>query len=125
MIIVVMTIVIILTLLLLTITTIITLSRYSLSCRRKQHNTQTFRMKLWVKDQLDAQLRCIKPAHRTVTYREYYSRCCINKILPPEDEHRVARNMQRIIIINVLYDVIVHQVGHLPTAIPGCTVSKT
>jgi len=32
-------------------------------------------------------------AHRTVTYREYYTRCCINTIWPPDDEHRVARNM--------------------------------
>jgi len=32
-------------------------------------------------------------AHRTVTYRECYTRCCINTILPPDDEHRVARNM--------------------------------
>ena len=32
-------------------------------------------------------------AHRTVTYRDYYTRCCINKIRPPDDEHRVARNM--------------------------------
>jgi len=41
------------------------------------------------------------------------------------DEHRVARNMCRITIINVLHNVIVHQVGHLPRDIPGCTVSKT
>ena len=33
-------------------------------------------------------------------------------IWPPDDEHRVARNMQRVIIINVIY--IVHQVDHLP-----------
>ena len=32
--------------------------------------------------------------------REYYTRCCINTIRPPDDEHRVARNMYRIIIIN-------------------------
>jgi len=55
-----------------------------------------------------------QPAHRTVTYGEYYIRCCINTIWPPEDEHRVARNIYRIMIINVLYNVIVHQVGHLP-----------
>jgi len=55
-----------------------------------------------------------QPAHRTVTYWEYYTRCCINTIWPPDDEHRVARNMWRIIIINVLYNVIVHEVGHLP-----------
>ena len=43
------------------------------------------------------------------------------------DEDRVARNMYRIIIIikNVLYNVIVHQVGHLPRVVPTCTVSKT
>jgi len=34
-----------------------------------------------------------QPAHLTVTYREYYTRCCINTIRPPDDEHRVARNM--------------------------------
>jgi len=62
---------------------------------------------------------------RTVTYREYDTRCCINTIWRPDDEHRVARTMYRIIIINVSYNVIVHQVGHLPTVIPGCTVSKT
>ena len=28
---------------------------------------------------------------RAVTYREYYTRCCINTILNPDDEHRVAR----------------------------------
>jgi len=28
-----------------------------------------------------------------VTYREYYTRCYINTILPPDDEHSVARNM--------------------------------
>ena len=51
-------------------------------------------------------------------------RCCINTVGPP-DEHRVARNMYRIITINVLYNVIVHHVDHLPRVVPGCTVSKT
>ena len=37
---------------------------------------------------------------------EYYTKCSINTICPPDDEHRVARNMKRIIIINVLYNVI-------------------
>jgi len=55
---------------------------------------------------------------------EYYTRCCINTILPPDDEYSVARNMYRIKIINVLYNVIVHQVGNLPRVTPGCTVSK-
>ena len=32
--------------------------------------------------------------------------------------------MYRIIIINVLHNVIVHQVGHLTRVIPGCMVSK-
>ena len=41
-------------------------------------------------------------------------KCCINTNRPPDDEHNVARNMHRIIIINILYNVIVHQVGHLP-----------
>jgi len=66
-----------------------------------------------------------QPAHRTVTCREYYTRCCINTIPPADDEHSVARNMYRITIINVLYNVIVHQVGHLPTVIPECTVNRT
>jgi len=70
---------------------------------------------LWVNDQLDAQLRYItvyyynplhvssnsvliiilpsQPTHRTVTYSECYNRCCINTIWPPDDEHRVTRNM--------------------------------
>ena len=30
-----------------------------------------------------------------------------------------------IIAINVLHNIIVHQVGHLPRVVPGCTVSKT
>ena len=34
----------------------------------------------------------VQPAHRTVTYREYYNRCCINTIRPSDDEHSVARN---------------------------------
>ena len=34
-----------------------------------------------------------QPAHPMVTYREYYTRCCINTIWPPDDEHWVARNM--------------------------------
>ena len=55
-----------------------------------------------------------KVAQWTVTYTENYTRCCINKILPPDDEHSVAWNMLRIIIINVLYNVIVHQAGHFP-----------
>ena len=54
-------------------------------------------------------------AHRTVTYRQHYTRWCTNTIRPPDDEQRVARNMYRIIIINVLHNAIVHQVGHLPT----------
>jgi hypothetical protein len=64
-------------------------------------------------------------AHRTVTYREYYTRCCINTIRPPDDEHSVARNIYRITIMNVLYNVIVHKVGRLSRVTPGCTVSKT
>jgi len=34
-----------------------------------------------------------QPAHLTVTYREYYTRCCTNTVLPPHDEHRIARNI--------------------------------
>ena len=49
-----------------------------------------------------------QPAHQMVTYWEYYTRCCSNTIRPPDDEHSVARNMQRIAITNVLYNVIVH-----------------
>ena len=64
------------------------------------------------------------PDGRSLTEVKYYTRCCINTIWPPNDEHSVARNMLRIIIINVLYAVIVHQVGHLPRVKPGCTVSK-
>jgi len=32
------------------------------------------------------------PAHTTVTYREYYTRCCIYTFWPPDDEHSVAQN---------------------------------
>ena len=46
-----------------------------------------------------------------------YTRCCINTIRPPDDEHRVVRNMQRIIIINVLCNIIVHKVGYLPRVV--------
>ena len=35
----------------------------------------------------------LQPALRTVTCREYYTRCCINTIWPPDDEQRVARNI--------------------------------
>ena len=35
----------------------------------------------------------VAPPHQTLTYREYYIRCCIDTILPPDDEHTVARNM--------------------------------
>jgi len=31
--------------------------------------------------------------HRTVTYWEWRTRCCINTIWPPEDEQDIARNM--------------------------------
>jgi hypothetical protein len=48
---------------------------------------------------------------------EYYTRCCINTIWTPDDENRAAQNMYRITIINVLYNVTVHQVGHLPKVI--------
>ena len=44
------------------------------------------------------------------------TRCYINTCTdwPPDDQHKVARNMYRKIIkINVLYRVNVHQVGHL------------
>jgi len=57
----------------------------------------------------------VQVALRTVTYREYYTRCCINTIRRPDDEHSVARNMWRNIIISLLCNVIVHQFGHLPT----------
>ena len=36
----------------------------------------------------------------------------------------LRRNMYRITVIKVLYNVIVHQVGRLPTVVPGCTVRK-
>jgi len=42
-----------------------------------------------------------------------------------DDEPRVAGNMWRIIIIDLLYNVIVHQVGHLSRVEPRFTVSKT
>ena len=53
------------------------------------------------------------------------TRCCINTVWPPDDEHTVSRNMWRNIIINVLYNVTVHQIGHLPRVLPGYTVSET
>jgi len=43
--------------------------------------------------QVEKELVPSQPAHLTVTYREYYTICCINTIWPPDDEHRVARNM--------------------------------
>jgi hypothetical protein len=38
------------------------------------------------------------------------ARCCINTILPPEDEQDIPRNMYRI-VINVL-KLFVHEFGH-------------
>ena len=50
---------------------------------------------------LQVTVRCVvlqgtvpsQPAHRNITYREHYTRCCINTIRPPDDKHTVARNM--------------------------------
>jgi len=35
----------------------------------------------------------VQRVHGTVTYRQYCTRCCINSIWPPDDEHSFARNM--------------------------------
>ena len=35
-----------------------------------------------------------QPAHRTVTYREYYTRCCINSIWPPDDEQSCSKHVE-------------------------------
>ena len=53
---------------------------------------------------------CVRNGHR---HRETYTRCCIDTIDSPDDEHEVARNMQ-IIEINT-QKRIVCQVGHLPS----------
>jgi len=34
-----------------------------------------------------------RPAHETVTDTEWHTRCCIDKIDSPDDEHEVDRNM--------------------------------
>ena len=52
-----------------------------------------------------------------------YTRGCIVTIDSPDDEHRVARNIQRIEINT--QKIIVRQVGHLPRIITRCTVNKT
>jgi hypothetical protein len=41
-----------------------------------------------------------------------HTRCCIDKIDSPDDEHDVARNMYRI-EINIQKKIIVRQFGHL------------
>ena len=51
---------------------------------------------------------CIPDGH---LHRVTYTRYCIDKIDPPDDEHKVARNMKRV-EINI-YKVIVRQVGYL------------
>ena len=55
-----------------------------------------------------------KPAHQTVSYihRVTYTRCRINTIDSPDDEHRGARNMQETGIY-VYEKRIVRQVGYL------------
>ena len=43
--------------------------------------------------QVEKELVPSQPAHQMVTYREFYTKCCINTIQPPDDKHSDARNM--------------------------------
>jgi len=75
-----------------------------------------------------------QPGHRTVTYREYYTRCRINTSRPPDDEHSVARNMYRITIINfyitqlcnklVIYSELYQDARSAKHKILRCTISQ-
>ena len=55
-------------------------------------------------------------------HRVTCTRCCIDTIDSPDDEHEVARNMQRIEINT--QKITVHKVGHLPRIITRCTDNK-
>jgi len=67
-----------------------------MQCRTRTHGQQNIRSSTVLnyigQTGSSLQVKC-QPAQRTVTYREYYTRCCINTIRPPNDEHSVARNM--------------------------------
>jgi hypothetical protein len=49
----------------------------------------------------------------------------MNTISPPDDEHRVVRNMYRIIIINVLHNVTVNQAGQFIQRDGGMFTART
>jgi hypothetical protein len=55
---------------------------------------------------------CINTASGIVTLKSDNTRCCINTIWPPEDEHNLARNMQRTVIYVSYNKGIVHEVGN-------------
>ena len=54
--------------------------------------------------------------------RMTYTRCCTDTIDSPDDEHEVARNMQRTEVNT--QKRIMRQVGHLPRIITRCTANK-
>ena len=57
-------------------------------------------------------------------HRVTYTRCRINTIDAPDDEHKGARNMWRI-GINIYEKGIVRQVGYFTRTEPRCAVNKT
>ena len=61
---------------------------------------------------------CTRYSHR---HRVTYTRGCIDTIDSPDDEHEVARNVQR---IELIHRKNVRQVGHIPWIITGCTVNE-
>ena len=77
------------------------------------------------------EVNCFNTASGIVTLCKWPSGMQVEQFLlylhtynwPPDDEHMFAWNMQRT-EINVLYKIIVRQVGHLPEVISRCTVSK-
>jgi hypothetical protein len=58
---------------------------------------------------LSSCLTCIQDSH---LHGVTYTKCCIDRINSPDDEHGVAQNMYRI-VINIQEKRIMRQVGYL------------
>jgi len=96
--------------------------KYQLNCEYCNITLARNKTPWWWSDKIEtcrSVLKCFMWNYMCIRWSINWSDtiCCINTIWRPDDEHRVARNMYRIIIINTLYNVIVHQVGHLPRVI--------
>ena len=83
--------------------------------RAHHQKNQLYHYNIWCSDFTT----CTRNGHR---HRVTYTRCCSDTINSPDDEHEVARNMQRIEINT--QKRIVRQFGHLPRIITRCTVNK-